>query len=124
MTQKRSEHACFVDEKTSTIHVMGGYYGEPLKSTESWTFGTDSWISDESSELPIRLSSASAVSANSNEYVGYIAGGETDNSIQLPSVWALRRDDMKWIRLTSKTLEHSRAYSTLLNLQGDQIPGC
>merc|ERR1712186_310641 len=66
LNEKRSAHACLVDEETRSISIMGGYDGnELLKSTEKWTFGTDAWISGAS--LPEAVYHSAAVNSNSEE---------------------------------------------------------
>ena len=45
MNMKRCNHACFVDEVTSSIYVVGRVDDQwkSLRSTEKWTFEENSW---------------------------------------------------------------------------------
>jgi len=121
LNEKRYDHACLVDEETNTIHIIGGSNGRHLKSTEKWIFGTDSWISGAS--LPESVYRSAAVNSNSEETIGYLVAGLTYNG---PSskVWSLRRRDLMWIEDGSKKLKTAREYHTVVNIPGDQIPGC
>jgi len=123
LNEKRFFPACLVDEETNTIHVMGGEgdNSEILKSTEKWTFGTDSWVSGAS--LPEAVVSPAAVNSNSEEHIGYLVAGFTENGIT-SKVWSLRRNDMMWIEDDSKQLQTPRRSHTVVNIPGDQIPGC
>jgi len=127
LNEKRYDHACLVDEETRTIHIIGGNGGgkrlngeKRLKSTEKWTFGTDAWIFGAS--LPEVVEHSAAVSSNSEETIGFLVGGFTDRVTS--KVWSLRRRDMMWIEDGSKTLQTPRSYHTVVNIPGDQIPGC
>ena len=101
---------------------MGGhtYYGR-LKSTEKWTFGTDSWQSGAS--LPEAVERSASVISNSNDNIGYLVGGNTADGAT-SKVWYLRRRDMKWIQDASKKLKTPRYSHTVVNIPEDQIPGC
>ena len=101
---------------------MGGYYGGLLDTTEKWTIGTNAW--EASSVLPEKIRSSAAVSSNSQEYVGYMAGGHTHTDGYTTKVYALRRRDERWIQLESKSLQQRRGFHTLVNLGPSEIPGC
>ena len=101
---------------------MGGYNSERLKSTEKWTVGTDSWVSGVS--LPEPVGGPASVNSNSEQLIGYLVGGSTIGSEVTKKVWYLRRQDMSWIEDRSKTLQTPREYHTVVNIPGDQIPGC
>ena len=103
---------------------MGGYYypGGGLDTTEKWTIGTNAW--EASSVLPEKISASAAVSSNSQEYVGYMAGGSTNTEGYTNKVYALRRRDEQWIKLESKSLQQRRAYHSLVNLGPYEVPGC
>ena len=120
---KRTLHACLVDEETNTIHMMGGYNDNNgiLKSTETWTFGTDLWVSG--GNLPEAVAFSAAAKSNSNDILGFLVGGRTDNGVT-SKVWHLRRQDKRWIEDSSKTLKIPRVGHTVVNIPGDQIPGC
>ena len=127
--QKRKEHACLFDKVTSSVYVMGGSFGNNgFDSTEKWTLGTDSWVPLPSAKLPEPLKGSRAVSAYSNEYVGYIAGGFIGKDLTKPGyitneIWGLKRSNMTWIKLTKK-LSIDRAYHSLLNIPVDEVLGC
>jgi len=118
---KRSSHACLVDQELNTIHIVGGRNNGRLKSTEKWIFGTDSWVSGAS--LPEAVSHSVAVNSNSEETIGYLVAGDTKNGLT-SKVWFLRRRDMTWIEDDSKQLQTPRWLHTVVNIPGDQIPGC
>ena len=92
-----------------------------MKSTEKWTFGTDAWISG--ANLPEAVDDSAAVESNSEETIGYLVAGYTDNR-PTSKVWSLRRRDMRWIEDDSKQLRTQRWDHTVVNIPGDQIPGC
>ena len=133
MNNKRSFHACLADQSTSSIHVMGGCQdpelewnseGIHLSSTETWTFGTDSW--KPSANLPERVEKSAAVPSNSDEYVGYMVGGRTfglKGERFSRKVWALRRKNMTWIEMNKK-LETGRRRHSLVNVPEATVLGC
>jgi len=124
LNEKRFDHACLVDEEKRAIHIMGGYGDNGLsKSTEKWIFGTDAWVSGAS--LPEAVAVSAAVNSNSEEIVGYLVSGVegTDNGVT-SKVWSLRRRDMMWIEDGTKKLKTPRFSHTVVNIPGDQIPGC
>jgi len=121
LNEKRYAHACLVDEETRTIHIMGGWNNGYLKSTEKWTFGRDAWISGAS--LPEVAERSAAVNSNSEGTIGYLVAGRTKNGYS-SKVWSLRRRDMRWIEDGSKQLQTPRKWHTVVNVPGDQIPGC
>ena len=92
-----------------------------LKSTEKWTFGTNSWVSGVN--LPETISSSAAVISNSNENLGYLVGGYTEDG-RTSKVWSLRRRDMTWIEHESKRLKLPQSDHTLVNTLADRFPGC
>ena len=111
---------------------MGGSFGNNgFDSTEKWTLGTDSWVPLPSAKLPKPLKGSRAVSAYSNEYVGYMAGGIINKDVNFSStpgyksneIWGLKRSNMTWIKLTKK-LSVDRAYHSLLNIPVDEVLGC
>ena len=101
---------------------MGGFNGARLDTTEKWTIGTNAW--EASSVLPVKISASAAVSSNSQEYVGYMAGGYTNTDGYTNNVYALRRRDEQWIQLESKSLQQRRREHTLVHLGPSEIPGC
>ena len=101
---------------------MGGWNGAFLDTTEKWTTGTNAW--EASSVLPEKIWYSEAVSSNSQEYVGYMAGGYTNTDGYTNKIYALRRRDEQWIQLESKSLQQRRWGHTLVNLGPSEIPGC
>ena len=72
--------------------------------------------------FPEKIIGSRAVSANSNEYVGYMAGG-TVRHRYTSNVWGLRREDMTWIEMSQK-LKTGRLHHSLLNVPMDKVLGC
>ena len=101
---------------------MGGFNGALLDTTEKWTIGTNAWVT--SSVLPKEISRSAAVFSNSQEYVGYMAGGLTNNDGNTNKIYALRRRDEQWIQLESKSLQQRRYGHSLVNLGPYEVPGC
>ena len=101
---------------------MGGWYGGRLDTTEKWTIGTNAW--ETSSVLPEKIDSSAAVSSNSQEYVGYMADGNTNTDGATNKVYALRRRDERWIQLESESLQQRRYDHSLVNLGPYEVPGC
>lgn len=123
---KRNEHACMVDQKTSTIHVMGGYNWSPglLSSTEKLKFNDVNRKWEMASNLKEPLKSSVAVSSRSNEFVGYLVGGIGGSNWGTTSmIWGLKRSDQQWID-TSKRLKIARSDHTVVNVYENQIPNC
>ena len=124
MNTKRKDHACFVDEATSSIYVVGGYddHGNRLNSTEMWTSGQNSW--QPSANFPDAISGSSAVSSsNGNKFVGYMAGVWAGRAYYSEDIFGLRRRDMTWIKL-NKTMKTGRYAYSLLNIPAKQVLGC
>ena len=118
---KRSKHSCFYDQKTNSILVMGGQNVQGfLDSTEIWTIGTDTFKISSSSTLPKAITHSASVPSNSEEYVGYIAGGFG----AYKDILGLKRVGMNWVELESKSLYQYRGQHSLLNIPLESIPGC
>ena len=118
MKTKRYAHACFQDTETSSIYIAGGIddqYNE-LISTEKWTLEENSW--QPSANLPEAISYSSAVSSNTDEFIGYIlpTGYSKD-------IYGLRRRQMEWIKLNQK-MKTGRYRHSLLNTPANQVLGC
>ena len=111
-----------LDEATNTVYLMGGTNenGNTLDTTEKWIIGTDSW--QPSSNLVRKITDSSAVSAKSDVYVGYLAGGWASGYFS-DEIWGLRRSDDTWVKL-EKTLETRRGYFSLLNIPANKVLGC
>ena len=120
MNTKRDGHACFVDDATSSIYVLGGR--DNLNSTEKWTFGQNSW--QPSASMPVAVDDSSAVSSNGKTFVGYMAGGWTSQKFSGSNIiLGLRRRDMTWIKLNKK-MNIARKGHSLLNVPVNQVLGC
>ena len=116
---KRTDPACMVDQKTETIHVIGG--GNYLNSTEILKKGSKKWEMGPYLEQPVIYSAA--VSSWSIEYVGYLVGGETyRKGRKLAKTWGLRRSDMEWIEMP-KQLKIPRTSHSVVNVESCEI-GC
>ena len=122
---KRWSHACLVDKKTSTIHVMGGFDHTDyrLSSTEKLKFNDVNRKWEMASNLLGALAESAAVSSRSNEFVGYLVGGELKYGRRISEIWGLRRSNQQWID-TSKRLKIARDDHTVVNVYDSQIPYC
>ena len=120
----RGYHACMVDQKTSTIHVMGGYghYIYRISPTEKLNFNDLNRKWEMASNLKEGASFSAAVSSRSNEFVGYLVGGVANNG-QTNKIWGLRRSDQQWID-TYKRLKIPRTSHTVVNIYDNQSPNC
>ena len=121
MKTKRWGHACFQDTETSTIYIAGGMddHGIDLSSTEKWSLEENSW--KPSANLPEAIFGSSAVSSNTDEFIGYMAGGVTRRYSK--NIYGLKRREKTWIKL-NKTLKTGRDGHSLLNIPANQILGC
>merc|ERR1711902_370510 len=91
-------------------------------STEKWTLEENSW--KPSANLPEAISSSSAVSSNTDEYVGFMAGGVGSYPTRYSkNIYGLKRREKTWIKL-NKTMKTGRAGHSLLNIPANQILGC
>ena len=115
MKTKRWGHACFTDKASSSIYIAGGRddQGNELSSTEKWTFEEMSW--QPSANLPRTIFSSSAVSSNTDDFIGYI--------FYYKQIYGLRRRQMEWIKL-NKTMKIGRYGHSLLYIPANQILGC
>ena len=86
---------------------------------EKWKIGTNTF--EVSSSLPEGITGSAATSSNSNNYVGYLVGGDT-NGGYTNKVWGLRRRDETWVEM--KSLQQRRFEHSLVNLPVSDIPGC
>ena len=122
MNTKRAGHACFIDQAASAIYVVGG---RRLNSTEKWTFGQNSW--EPSASLPVALEDSAAVSSNTDNFIGYMAGGwwrkENGRAGVSQNIYGLTRSEMTWIKL-NKTMKIGRWFHSLLNIPANQVLGC
>ena len=122
MNTIRESHSCFADHLTSSIYIAGGHALEGLarkrlNSTEKWTLEENSW--KPSADLPEAIFYSSAVSSNTDQFLGYMAGGAEG----VRNIYGLRRRQMEWIKL-NKTIKTGRYAHSLLNIPANQILGC
>ena len=119
----RVNHACMVDPKTETIHVMGGYDMSKyvkLDSTETLKKGSKEWKMGPN--LKEQARNPEAVSSRSVEYVGYLVAGWAVGRGNYAKTYGLRRHDMEWVEM-SKQLKLPRAHHSVVNVQLGEI-GC
>ena len=122
MKERRYLHSCFYDDQTNSVFVAGGYYnGNRLASTEQWNLDTNQWIS--TPDMPEPLSNPAGVASKSSQYVGYVAGGETNAEYTTNKVLGLRRSDLVWEEMPQQ-LKITRRGHSMVNVPADQIPGC
>ena len=121
MNEKRSSHSCFYDDQTNSIFVVGGSNDNGLATTEQWKLDTNQWIS--TSDLPEPVFWSAGVASKSSQFVGFVAGGKTDNGSITNKIYGLRRSDLVWEVMPQK-LQTARGLHSMVNLPGDQIPGC
>ena len=119
MNQKRRNHACFYDDQTNSIFIVGGSNGNRLATTEQWRLDTNQWTS--TPELPEPLRYSAGVASKSGRFVGFVAGGY--NSGVSNKIHGLRRSDLTW-ELMPQKLQIARRKHSMVNLPFDQIPGC
>ena len=105
-----------VDQKTSTIYVMGGVDPQYhlLSSTEKLKVNDVNRKCKMASYLKRPLDKSAAVSSRSNEFIGYLVSGSTYNG-RTTKIFGLRRSDQQWIRL-SQRLWISRYHHTAVNV--------
>lgn len=121
MNQKRSSHSCFYDDQTNSIFVVGGdYYGNYLPTTEQWRLDTNQWIT--TPDLPEPLAFSAGVASKSSQFVGFVAGGNT-NAGTSNKIYGLRRTDLTW-EVMPQQLQTARRSHSMVNVPADQIPGC
>ena len=121
MKADRRFHSCLYDEKTNAIFVFGGQSGNnKIATTEQWKLDTSQWESTTS--LPEVSWSSAAVASNSMDYIGFVAGGNTDSGT-ISKVYGLRRSDLVW-QVMPQQLQTARTVHSMVNLPLDRIPGC
>jgi len=137
MKTKRWAHACFQDTESSTIYVAGGWDDQSggsksSSSTEKWTLEENSW--KPSANLPEAITWSSAVSSNTDKFIGYMAGGFYRVLVEYglgygyqprrsKNIYGLKRREKTWIKL-NKTMKVGREEHALLNVPANQILGC
>ena len=77
---------------------------------------------ESTTDLTEPLSSSAAVASNSNDFIGYVAGGWTNNG-DTDKIWGLRRTDLNWVEMP-KRLQMPRGFHSMVNVVSDEIPGC
>ena len=120
MEEKRAWHSCFYDIKSNSVYIIGGFIGYRLFTTEKWNLDTNKWESTPS--LPESLYKSAGVASKSMDYIGFVAGGYTNNG-NTNKIFGLRRRDLKW-EIMPQQLQTARDSHSMVNLPSDQIPGC
>ena len=125
LSQPRAHHACMVDQKTSTIYVMGGRKGgyDVSSSMERLKFDDVNMKWEKGSDLMFPLRKPVAVSSSSDKFIGYLVGGEGGDFEYQSKIWGLRRSDVKWVEM-SNALKIPRFSHSLVKLTENEIPGC
>ena len=126
LIEKRHEHSCFFDKQSVSVFVTGGWGAKRrLKSTEKLKMNENlSWKS--TTDLLEPLANSAAVASNSNQFIGYVAGGFTNNgqhTKKTDKIWGLRRTNLNWVEMP-KRLRKSRSSHSIVNVASDEIPGC
>ena len=123
MNAKRNSHACVQDTVTSSIYIAGGYdQWKKLSSTEKWTLEENSW--KPLANLPEAIFRSSAVSSNTDEFIGYMVGGIEGYPWRYSkNIYGLKRREKTWIKL-NKTIKIARYWQSLSNIPVIQILGC
>ena len=121
LKEKRRLHSCFYDDQTNSVFVAGGYDDNVglLATTEQWRLDTNQWIT--TPDLPERLDSSAGVASKSEQFVGFVAGG--NNGVATNKIHGLRRTDLTW-ELMPQKLQIARDLHSMVNVPADQIPGC
>ena len=123
MIEKRHYHSCLYDKNSNSVFVTGGTSenNKRLKSSEKLKLNEIlEWES--TTDLSEPLSDSAAAASNSNVFIGYVAGGHTNNG-STDKIWGLRRTDLKWVEMP-KRLHTSKYGHTMLNVASDELPGC
>ena len=122
MKERRTSHSCFYDKKSNSVYVTGGYNNKNriLTTTEKWNLDTNQWELTQS--LPEPLSSAAGVASKSIDYIGFVAGGQT-NYGKTNKLFGLRRRDLKW-EVMPQRLQTARRDHSMVNLPSNQVSGC
>ena len=90
-----------------------------LSSTEKWSLEDYSW--KPSANLSEAISWSSAVSSNTDEFIGFMAGGYPWR--YLKNIYGLKRREKTWIKL-NRTMKIGRISHSLLNIPANQVLGC
>ena len=121
MKEKRNYHSCFYDIKSNSVYVIEGWNGSNrLATTEKWNLDTNQWESTPS--LPEPLTYSAGVASKSMDYIGFVAGGNTNSGIT-NKIFGLRRRDLNW-EVMPQRLQTARNSHSMVNLPSDQVPGC
>ena len=121
MIRKRFAHACFTDKASSSIYIAGSH-GTQRDSTEKWTLTESENAWQPSANLPEAIYWSAAVSSNTDEFIGYIAGGYSWTR-WTKNIYGLKRRQEEWITL-NKTMKIERYGHSILNIPANQILGC
>ena len=92
-----------------------------LKSTEKLKINENlKWES--TTDLPEDLYESAAAASNTNDFIGFVAGGYS-NRRRTNKIWGLRRTDLNWVEMP-KRLQKPRYGHSMVNIASDEIPGC
>ena len=92
-----------------------------MKSTEKLNLN-ENFFWESTTDLPEPLDESAAVASNSNQFIGYVAGGNINNGLT-DKIWGLRRTDLNWVEMP-KRLQKSNYDHSMVNIASNEIPGC
>ena len=93
--------------------IGGAGEDERLKSVEKLKID-ENMMWESTTDLPENLDESAAVTSNSNDFIGYVAGGWAKSG-WTDKVWGLRRADLKWVEMPNR-LRKSRRLHTMVNV--------
>ena len=103
------------------MFIVGSRYGfKHVETTEKWNMFSNKW--EPTSNLTVTLDNSAAVESKSGDYIGFVAGGISNERVT-NNVWGLRRSDEQWIQL-EQSLKISRFSHSMVNIATNEIPGC
>jgi len=120
MNEKRNGHSCFYDNQTNSVYVVGG----DSTQTEIWNMESKKW--EYGPVFPRPQQHAAAVASKSAEYIGYVAGGDSVDSVDsrlTKKIWGLKRNSHKWIEMP-QTLNRRCAIHSMVTIASDEMQGC
>ena len=126
LNEKRAFHSCFYDKLSNSVFTVSGYSdsrrhpSRQLATTEKWNLSNNKW--EPTSNLTDTLLASAAAASKSREYIGFVAGGISDERAT-SEVWGLRRSDEQWIQM-EQSLNIGRHSHSMVNIAANEIPGC
>ena len=124
MNENRASHSCFYDKLSNSVFIVGGYSGSRILSsrhvatTEKWNLSNNKW--EPASNLTDALLASAAVASKSRDYIGFVAGGISDEGAA-SKVWGLRRSDEQWIQMEQSLIVGRHSHS-MVNIAANEIP--